>query len=129
METVEVLNIVFYDLNQSIIRQNFFSEYFDLIQFNYIFDRFELSKDFLREMIGRLNHCELLEFHSDILTSAKIIRVLSIAYLTNAITFLKECRVDYWKSDFEYYNALQKFRYRLGWQKTDEYKKLHEVKE
>ena len=115
------------DLNQSTIRQ-YFCYQFDFIQFKYIFDRFELSKEFLRELVGKLNHCQLLELHSDILTSAKIIQVLSVAYLANAITFLKECRVDYWIEEFEYYNALDKFKYRLGWQKTDQYKKLHEVK-
>ena len=104
------------DLNQSTIRQYFLYQ-FDLIQFKYIFDRFELNKDFLRQLIGKLNHCELLELHSDILTSAKIVRVLSIAYLANAITFLKECCVEYWKDEFEYYNALQKFKYRLGWKR------------
>ena len=111
----EEININFDDLNEQTIRQNFFSNYFDLIQFNYIFDRFELSKDFLREMIGKLNHCQLLEFHSDILTSAKIIRVLSIAYLINAITFLKYCKINYWKDQFAYYNAIDKFEYRLNW--------------
>lgn len=121
----EEININFDDLNEQTIRQNFFSNYFDLIQFNYIFDRFELSKDFLREMIGKLNHCQLLELHSDILTSAKIVRVLSIAYLANAITFLKDCKVDYWKGEFEYYNALEKFKHRLQYQSTQQYKKLH----
>lgn len=77
-------------------------------------------------MVGMLNHCELLELHSDIVTSAKIIRVLSVAYLANAITFLKDCKVDYWKSEFEYYNAIEKFKYRLGWQQTEQYKKIYE---
>ncbi len=121
------IRINFRDLNQSTIREYFFYD-FDLIQFNYIFDRFELNKEFLREMVGKLNHCELLELHSDILTSAKIVRVLSIAYLANAITFLKECCVEYWKDEFEYYNALDKFKHRLNWQQTGWYKQLHEVK-
>lgn len=115
------------DLNQSTIREYFCNGYFDLIQFTFIFNRIVLSKDLLRELIGHLNHCQLLEFHSDILTAAKIVRVLSKAFLANAVTFLKYCKIDFWKDQFEYYNALQKFRYRLGWQKTDEYKKLHEV--
>ena len=115
-------------LNQSTIREYFFND-FDFIQFKFIFDRYELDKNFLREMVGMLNHCQLLELHSDILTSAKIVRILSVAYLANAITFLKECCVEYWKYEFWYYNALDKFKHRLGWQHTEEYKKLHEVKE
>ena len=104
------------DLNQSTIRQ-YFCYQFDFIQFKYVFDRFELNKDFLRQLIGKLNHCQLLELHSDILTSAKIVRVLSVAYLANAITFLKDCKVDYWKEEFQHFNALQKFKYRLGWKR------------
>ena len=115
------------DLNETTIREHFFYD-FDFIQFKYIFDRFELNKDFLRQLIGHLNHCQLLELHSDILTSAKIIRVLSVAYLANAITFLKDCKVDYWKDEFEYHNALDKFKHRLCWQQTKQYAKLHEVK-
>ena len=114
-------------LNQSTIREYFFND-FDFIQFKYVFDRFELNKDFLRQLIGKLNHCQLLELHSDILTSAKIIRVLSVAYLSNAITFLKDCKVDYWKDEFEYYNALDKFKHRLNWQHTNQYKQLHRRK-
>ena len=104
------------DLNQSTIREYFFYD-FDFIQFKYVFDRFELNKDFLRQLIGKLNHCQLLELHSDILTSAKIVRVLSVAYLANAITFLKECCVEYWKDEFQQFNALDKFKYRLSWKR------------
>lgn len=120
----EQIRLNYRDLNQSTIREYFFYD-FDFIQFKYVFDRFELDKDFLRELIGKLNHCQLLELHSDILTSAKIVRVLSIAYLANAITFLKECCIEYWKDQFQCFNALQKFKYRLSWQNSDEYAKYH----
>lgn len=85
----------------------------DLEQFSFIFGNYFLSKDFMRELIGRLNHCERLNFENDILWSAKIVRMLSPAYLQNAVTFLSECKIEFFVTEFEQYRAIDKFRYRI----------------
>ena len=85
----------------------------DLQQFSFIFGNYVLSKDFLRELIGRLNRSQRLSFEEDICWSAKIVRMLSPAYLQNAVTFLRECKIEFFKTEFEAYRAIQKFLYRL----------------
>lgn len=86
----------------------------DLQRFSFIFGNYQLSKNFLRQLIGKLTHAERLSFEDDICWSAKIVRILSPAYLKNAITFLKDCRVQFFKTEFEQYRAIQKFQYRLN---------------
>ena len=53
----EEMRINWDDLNEQTVREYFCEGYFSIIQFTFIFNRIVLSKDFLRELIEKLNHC------------------------------------------------------------------------
>ena len=89
---------------------------FDCYQFTFLFNHFEMSKDFLRELFYKLNEHDRKDFEKDILIAATIVRILSNEYLQNAILYIENNMIEFYRDDLEYQHALAKFKYRLDYQ-------------
>ena len=97
---------------QSVIRSSIVNP-LSCYQFTFLFNHFEMSKDFLRQLFYKMDEQERKDFEKDILSAATIIRVLSTEYLQNAVLFIQNDMVQFFKERLKEMHALQKFKYRL----------------
>lgn len=87
-----------------------------------------ISKDVMREIWLKMPRKQRNGFQIELIIAATVVKVLSNEFLANCITLIEEGLSTSSKEQLEKLDALRKFKERYQYQQTDQYKKLHEVK-